>query len=211
MKSLNNLHVFYDIIYTFCRTSRRFQYKKISISFSSLKSKRLDEQACTTIVSFPRADQTEKRSIYHLLYPDKKKEKKIKQNQKNQRERERMRLIQNCPQQARPRKMIRCIRGDRICRVLSSVRQRSDKRDKYFERSIDPLVNGLPEFLRGWGRASPLPPLPPLVRRHAARNRHCGPTCCTGKIHASRRSTGSLIVVHGAAVLVTFQRCRRWI
>lgn len=60
-----------------------------------------------------------------------------------------MRLIQNCPQQARPRKMIRCIRGDRICRVLSSVRQRSDKRDKYFERSIDPLVNGLLEFLRG--------------------------------------------------------------
>lgn len=70
MKSLNNLHAFYDIIYFLSNIS------KISISFSSLKSKRLDEQACTTIVSFPRADQTEKRSIYHLLYPDKKKKKK---------------------------------------------------------------------------------------------------------------------------------------
>lgn len=89
MKSLNNLHAFYDIIYTFCRTSRRFQYKKISISFSSLKSKRLDEQACTTIVSFPRADQTEKRSIYHLLYPDKKRRKKDKaESEKPERKRE---------------------------------------------------------------------------------------------------------------------------
>lgn len=149
-------------------------------------------------MSFPRTDQTEKRSIYHLLYPDKKK--KEKRKSRIRKTRERKKLIQNCPQQACPRKMIRCTRGNRICRVLSSFRQRSDKRDKYFERFIDPLVNGLPNSYGG--------ETSPLVRRHAARNRHCGPTCCTRKIHASRRSTGSLIVVHGAAVLVTFQRCR---
>ena len=143
------------------------------------------------------------RSIYTTCYTSTKKKKKKKEKPEKDRERERERLIQNCPQQARPRKMIRCIRGDRICRVLSSFRQRSDKRDKYFERSIDPLVNGLREFLRGRDRASTLS----RKTSRGAETRHCGPTCCTGKIHASRRSTGSLIAVHGAAVLVTFQRC----
>lgn len=87
--------------------------------------------------------------LYTTCYTSTKK-KKEKRKSRIRKTRERKKLIQNCPQQVCPRKMIRCIRGNRICRVLSSFSTKVWQARQIFWAIHRSVSKRFTEFLRGW-------------------------------------------------------------